>query len=83
MKVKLKEISSSNRPQISLYHLAPGRLEVPVSIGTPTNATSSPSAVSWKGSRPMVGIPDTRATNSALVGTLKHFPEDLLTRLRP
>lgn len=26
--------------------LAPGRLDVPVSIGTPTNAASSPSAVS-------------------------------------
>lgn len=51
-------------------HLAPGRLEVPVSIGTPTNAASSPSAVSWKGNLPMVEIPDTLATNSALIGTL-------------
>lgn len=56
-------------------HLAPGRLEVPVSIGTPTNAASSPSAVSWCGSLAMVGIPDTRATNSALTGTLKRLPE--------
>ena len=49
-----------------------------MSIGTPMKAASSPSAVSWKGSLAMVGIPDTLATNSALGGTLKRFPEDFL-----
>jgi len=55
-------------------YLAPGRLEVPVSIGTPINAALSPSAVSWYGNLAMVEIPDTLATNSALGGTLYRFP---------
>lgn len=42
------------------------------------NAASSPSAVSWNGNLAMVGIPDTRATNSALGGTLNRFPEHFL-----
>lgn len=51
-------------------NLVPGRLEVPVSMGTPMKAASRPSAVSWYGNLAMVAIPDTRATNSLLGGTL-------------
>lgn len=66
-----------------IQYLAPGRLEVPVSIGTPINAASSPSAVSWYGNLPIVAIPDTLATNSALGGTLYRFPEYFLMGLLP
>lgn len=57
------------------YYLAPGRLDVPVSMGTPTNAASSPSAVFWNGNLHIVAIPLTLATNSALGGTLKPVPD--------
>lgn len=62
----------------SEQHLAPDRFDVPVSMGTPMNAASSPSAVSWKGSLAMVGIPDTRATYMALGGSLRRLPDDRL-----
>ncbi len=58
-----------------VQYLAPGRLDVPVSMGTPTNAASSPSAVFWNGNLHIVAIPLTLATNSALGGTLKPFPD--------
>ncbi len=44
-------------------------------MGTPTNAASSPSAVFWNGNLHIVAIPLTLATNSALGGTLKPFPD--------
>lgn len=51
-------------------YLAPGRLDVPVSSGTPTNATSSPSADACIGSLIMEQTPTGRATSRALGGTL-------------
>lgn len=51
-------------------YLAPGRLEVPVSSGTPTNAASSPSADACTGSLIMEQTPTGRATSRALGGTL-------------
>lgn len=59
-------------------NLVPGRLEVPVSMGTPMKAASRPSAVSWYGNLAMVAIPDTRATNSLLGGTLYVLPDIIL-----
>lgn len=56
-------------------YLAPGRLDVPVSRGTPTKAASSPSAEARTGSLSMEQIPTGRATNSALGGTLKLEPQ--------
>lgn len=58
-------------------YLAPGRLEVPVSSGTPTNAASSPSADACTGSLIMEQTPTGRATSRALGGTLNRELQQL------
>lgn len=70
-----EEQSPSSSDAAPRPYLAPGRLDVPVSRGTPTKAASNPSAEARTGSLSMEQIPTGRATNSALGGTLKLEPQ--------
>ena len=62
-------------PESCWPYLAPGRLEVPMSSGTPTKAASSPSGVACIGSRIMEQMPTDRATNSELGGWFRGASE--------
>ena len=62
-------------PRILWPYLAPGRLEVPMSSGTPTKAASSPSGVACTGSLIMEQMPTDRATNSELGGWFRGASE--------
>lgn len=71
---RLEQCTGFSGTTVSPY-LAPGRLDVPVSRGTPTKAASSPSADACMGSFIMEQTPTGRATNWALGGTLNCEPQ--------
>lgn len=62
-------------PQPFAPYLAPGRLEVPMSRGTPMNAASNPSGEACTGSRIMEQTPTDLATNSELRGWFRGASE--------
>ena len=70
-------------PQSCGPYLAPGRLEVPMSRGTPTKAASSPWGEACSGSRIMEQTPTGRATTSELGGWFRGASEARRRGLRP
>lgn len=75
--------SHTSQPRRRGPYLAPGRLEVPMSRGTPMKAASSPSGDVCTGRRIMEQMPTDRATNSGLGGWFRGMSEARRLGLRP